>query len=330
MNLALPALVLLYLALPGFLIVKASRGRLAQGSNEPVVNLSAMTVGFVMAMLLAPALHLLWICLVEVFTRYTIDLSTVGYLLAGAYQNTDRFNEAIADATRHPLAVLIYFATLCLFAVVLGRWLHVWVIDYKLDRKVSWLRFNNEWHYLFSAPQAEAEDKAKYEHGTRVAVTIKQGETVYLYTGLLETYALTADGKLDRLVLIEPVYRRPLTSDPAFGEEEQQEQQEEQRGAEPDLGDVADRVGSKRYYKIPGDRFVAWARDITTLNVDYLYLVPLGDEVGQAADDAPDAAAAHADGHAGDADGGGQRRRVDDPAAPGVRPAEGAPPGGKA
>lgn len=252
MNLALPALVLLYLALPGFLIVKASRGRLAQGVNEPVVNLSAMTVGFVVALILAPALHLLWIFLVETFTPYRIDLSTVGYLLAGDYGEGDRFETAMAVTTRHPVAVLGYFGSLCLFAVLLGRWFHTKVIEHKLDQKVSWLRFNNDWHYLLTDPP----ESEGFNHATRVAVTVRQGDGVYVYTGFLETYSLTTDAKLDRIVLMEPVYRRPLTKDPAEGET------------------LADRDTSGRFYKIPGDRFVVWAKDITTLNVDYLYLIP--------------------------------------------------------
>jgi hypothetical protein len=233
---ALPAVVLLLLALPGFIFFYAYKGSL-RPQNDALISNVSMTMGWVLAFLGAIVAHAAWVplanwCLSLVGSPLQTDVDSVAYLLAGEYK--DGFQASAHSFTQHPYAVLIYFASLYTTAGGLGAWLHYLVRKFHWDTRIGFLRFNNQWHYLFSGIPDEPDID-----GVLVTVTCKHRDHTCLYAGVLETYDFTSEGQLEKIVLISAA-RASLTADPSFS-------------------------------PIAGDKFIVWFKDINTLNIDYLH-----------------------------------------------------------
>jgi hypothetical protein len=239
-SLALPAAILLLLALPGFLFVYAYKGRL-RPQNDALVSNASMTLGWIAGLLGAGLAHAIWVpladaCLKVVCKPIRVDLDAVAYLLAGEYK--EGFSTAAGAFTHYPYFVLIYFGSLYVTAAGLGALSHHVVRKYRWDRKFRLLKFNNKWYYLFS-PEAKIT-------GVVITATCQHKEHTSLYTGVLESYDFTAEGQLELLVLISAARAQLLPSStipPVFT-------------------------------PIAGDCLLLWCRDINTLNIDYLYPKP--------------------------------------------------------
>lgn len=250
MSLALSVLVLFFLALPGFLFLAAFRGKFVRAADAPVVDLGQIDAGLLWAFVFAPIAHACWIPVCSLFSTVSVNYECLTYLIAGEFEKDGAIANISAGVFGHGWHVIAYFASLYAASIAAGGLIHHLLITrMKLDAKMTALRFDNEWHYLLSDPSVREEAQA-----VRATVTVRTGNEVILYTGILDSYSVNSSGNLQYLVLAEPVFRRPLSSD---------------RSNPSD----ADPATSSRFYKIEGDRFIVWDRDITSLNVDFFYLV---------------------------------------------------------
>lgn len=247
MNLALPAVLLLALILPGLILVSGYQGRFGSSfKGQRVVDLGPMSVDWFAALAMSPLLHWCWIEISEAVSSLRVDLRAVVVLLSGT-NDAGMMSGAIAAAADHWGAVTLYFTTLYATAAVVGVGLHQLVRWSEFDRKVGFLRLNNEWHYLFSG---ELHDSDPRPDGALVTAAVESEAGAYLYAGLLASFSYGRDGDLSKIELSGAVRRR-LRADRAQGEEQQP------------LGE------DKRWYPIEGQRLVLWRADIKTLNVRY-------------------------------------------------------------
>jgi len=144
-------------------------------------------------------------------------------------------------------------------ALVVGGTLHGIVRFCQLDLRWERLRFNNEWHYLFSGEAWLYEtDQATDIDFVFVSVVVEQGDDSILYWGLLSDYVFDRTGALDKIVLTD-AQRRFLG-----GESDRDREPSEEETQEIDLP-----LSSDRYYSIRGEYFVIEYEGVQTLNVEY-------------------------------------------------------------
>ena len=234
MSLALPAALLLILALPGFIFVYSYRGSL-RPQNDVMVSSESMSLGWILGLIGAVVSHAVWVPLANGILHFSgsdlsADIDSIAYLLAGEYK--EGFDTHVQPLIQHPYLALCYFGSLYLVAGLAGTLLHNRVRALDLDRKYAILRFDNPWHYLFF-PTADSI--------AVITVTCQHKDYTCLYAGILQSYQCTSSGELDRLVLLNAA-RAQLQ---------------------------ANTVVSPMFTEILGDKFLIWCRDINTLNIEY-------------------------------------------------------------
>lgn len=243
MNVALPALIVFLLLLPGFIF----RSRLKRVERT---SLDYSPFGHIVAeaVMWAVAAHLVWIGFVHLLS-YRIEASVVfGLLGSDPGAQTKAAQQVAGEFT----AVSAYFVTL-LFASYavpsIGRTL---VERYRLDRESSpfsrFFRFHGApWYYLLTSADFDEGDEPDF---IVISAIVDVAGAAVLYVGVLDEFFVDLDGRLDRLVL-QGVSRRPISSDKPGAREEEQ-------GA--------------RFYEIEGDYFVLRYSEAITLNVQYVRL----------------------------------------------------------
>ena len=254
MNLALPALVVFLLLLPGFI----ARSRIKRVER---LSLDYSPFGQVVteAVVWAGALHLLWVSAMHRLTAWTLRPDIALELLSTDATAQARALHAVAAETP---AVVAYFATLLVFAH-LGpsavRALVSWRRLDRIDSRLSpWLRFSGApWYYLLSGADFRREDAPDF---IAISAIVDIAGEPFLYTGILDDYFLDPEGQLDRLVL-QQVMRRPLARDKAEG------------SADP---------GLERFYAVDGDYFVLRYAEAITLNVEYIRVTARDPQSAQA------------------------------------------------
>jgi len=250
-NFALPAITLLLLLLPGILAVQGFLGRIGRKTSDPVGQAGITWAGLV-ALLIAPVIHLGLTAVLHVFNAPPPDLHATFVLLSGQFGDNGEFTRTINALIGSPWQVTFYFVVASLLGLVLGWMAQRFVRSMQLDRTFSAFRFASDWHYLF---EGEIRSDLPRPDFVVVAVTVEHAGQVYLYVGVLRHYAVDRQGELARLHM-NSVVRRPIGGDRQHGQEQQQ----------------PDRRG--RFYPITGDELVIVFRDVRTLNVRYMYLKP--------------------------------------------------------
>lgn len=255
MEFAVSAIFLLILLLPGFILQTAYTKGFWRW-NSPTSNRS-LTEQVPVGIVFATVLHAAWISLAAVF-GFAIDFGAVFMLLTGNYGHDDvHFDRAIAQLTNNPSRIFLYFATLDLVAAAVGYVSHFAVRQLRLDRRTRMLRFNNHWFYLLSGEIAQFQELTNIEEdidGILLTTVIHHSEADYLYRGLLTDFFFDKEGNLDRVYLTLSERRR-LSDD-------RKDQEVESSAAE------------ERYYDIEGDYLVLKYSEMTTINVDYFFLIP--------------------------------------------------------
>jgi hypothetical protein len=250
-NFALPAITLLLLLLPGILAVQGFLGRIGRKTSDPVGQAGITWAGLV-ALLIAPVIHLTLTSLLGVFGAPPPDLHATFVLLSGQFDNQGEFARTISALIGSPWHVTLYFVTASLAGLMLGWMAQRFVRTTQLDRTFSAFRFASDWHYLF---EGEIRHDLPRPDFVVVAATVEHAGQSYLYVGVLRHYAVDRQGELARLHM-NSVVRRPIGEDRPPGQEQQ----------------MPDRTG--RFYPITGDELVIVFRDVRTLNVRYMYLKP--------------------------------------------------------
>lgn len=250
MNLALPAVVIFALLLPGFIF----RSRLKRVERTSL-DYSPFGTVVAEAVFFAACLHALWLIAAALLLGLRLDLAILLSLLAPSPAPT----EAIRSIAAHPAWLEVYFATLLAAAYGLPTLLRRGVTRWRLDRWGHWMspaaRFHEApWYYLLTGADFPADELPDY---IRVTAVVDVGKGAVLYRGTLEEWFVNPDdGQLDRIVL-SAASRRPFERDKPL----------EESTEEP-----------LRFYPIDGDYFVLRYAHMLSLNVQYVRITEQADE----------------------------------------------------
>ncbi|MGF6537280.1 DUF6338 family protein [Paraburkholderia youngii] len=249
MNVAFPAVFLFLVVLPGFLFRQFfQRNEVRTFDHTPFssVVLKALLCAAFFNAVVALGVHAF---------GYEIELGDVIRLLVGGASALSDLNGRLAWLNAHPEAGAGYFALTSAVAFAAALVWRAAVQGWELDRVgnpfARFARGDAPWYYLFSGLDHPKEDAID---GATVAAVVEFKEGPYLYTGVLDSYEVSADGQLDRLFLVQ-AQRRELGKDREYDSENNKY--------------VEDKT---RFYPIAGDVFVLRYEEIKTLNVTYFSL----------------------------------------------------------
>ena len=213
----------------------------------------------------AAVLHLIWCVLVSILGLGKPDLRSVLVLLVGGGAGrSEDLRLAITATVESPLRVVGYFLSILIFSGLVGLLAHIAVRRWRLDRKTKVLRFRNEWHYLLSGEVLEFSEFQPPQHegnvdGVYLSAIIKHGKNDVLYRGIVADWLLDSNGDLDR-ILLRMAHRRKLEDD-------------REPGQARNIGDL-NYKDDPRYYDIEGRFFVIRYQELTTVNIEYVFVVP--------------------------------------------------------
>lgn len=137
-----------------------------------------------------------------------VRLDVLGELLLGAKE--DRTVRDGFELLRQQLGlVLTYYLGLLAMGALAGWGTRAFVRWRKFDRRYTWLRYDNQWHYLLTGEILETPDlqpavglaDASLIDFVFVDVLVKLEKGNMLYSGILVDYELGADGGLRTLYL---------------------------------------------------------------------------------------------------------------------------------
>lgn len=244
MNVALPALIIFFVLLPGFIFrIRFKRVERTSLDFSPFGRIAAGAV------ISAAVAHLAWLTLSCLLFGQRFEPLVLMQLLSSAPASQIEAAAAVANDFDW---IAAYFVTL-LFASFAVPMLLRWAITkYRLDRASSplrpMLRFHEApWYYLLTGADFEEDEAPDF---VIVAAIIEVGKEAMLYTGVLDNFYFDSEGQLDRLVL-QGVARRSLARDKSAADEAQE---------------------ADRFYQVDGDSFVLRYSEMITLNVQYVHL----------------------------------------------------------
>jgi hypothetical protein len=256
MEFAASAIFLLVLLLPGFILQTAYTKGFWRW-NSPTSNRS-LSEQIPAGIVLAGVLHVLW-CSVATALGYKINLTAIFMILTGTYGRDEaNFDRAISWLTNNASRISFYFASLYLFAASLGYVLHFAVRRLRLDKTTRIFRFNNHWFYLLSGEIAQFADSPiqidDEIDGIWLTTVVHHSDADYVYKGVVTDFFYDREGNLDRVYLVVAA-RRKLADD---------------RKDEP----IGSPESEARYYPIEGDYLVLRYAEMSTINIDYFFVVP--------------------------------------------------------
>lgn len=208
MNIAIQALVIFSLALPGIILRKTYWAG-GEGLKEGRPTLAEEVV---YSFVLACGLHAVWAWLAHV-VDWPVDLEAVTLLLLGQYgPDSTHLPRVLGALTSHPYRILIYFASIYAVAYGLGR-LSRWLV-----RRSDWKNLLPRPHYWHSLLNPDGVD---YDL-VFVSFVVDTSAGSFLYVGALEGYYFKRGTNDLDLLVINVAMRRKLGDEPA-GTEERQE-----------------------------------------------------------------------------------------------------------
>lgn len=259
MNVALPALIVFFLLLPGFIF----RTNLKRAERT---SLDFSPFGHVVAeaMLWTLVLHLAWLGVSHVVFRHDFQPVVLLKLLSSAPAVQA---DAIEAVGREFDWIAAYFATLVIVSFALPLGIRHIISRYRLDRAdapfSAIFRFHRApWYYLLTGADFIADEEPDFIF---VSAIVEVGKDAVLYVGMLDEFYVDTEGQLDRLVL-QNVVRRPMSADKVRGDEDAS-------------------AAANRFYDVDGDSFVLRYSEAITLNIQYARLRPESDTVPAEAKD---------------------------------------------
>ena len=222
MSIALPALVITLLILPGILLSYSYR----KGFSRSPIRLGTLQDEIGRGVLWAIPVNVIAFTLVDMLPLADIDLYAVLWLLTG-FEGADEYDRLnfVNAVVSYPVQILMYLFSVNLFGMLSGYGLHRLVRYFRLDLKYMPLRFQNEWHYLFSGEarffdvQSNDISRQSVREGlkeidfTFVTMAVELGRDLYLYRGILTDYYFERGGHLDKIVIAAPQRLRVSTGD---------------------------------------------------------------------------------------------------------------------
>ena len=282
MNLALPALVVFAIFLPGIIYRRnstlAGPFRRERSFADEVLDAAVATA----------VVHLPLIAVISLTHPFGlhVNLRAVATLLINKPPNAVAANETIGALVNNPTAIAVYFLTACGFAKALARCHRAWILSGDGPETLLPTQFQDEpnarrwaeWEGLFAVDGMTGEPKqqsrsARFLHCARlvlggaqpqttsdvialVAVVVEFGREPFLYLGLLEGVRFADDGTLDRIELAN-AYRRKLEDE--VSPEEQRNQPPREFRDDPLEG----------FYRVTGRRLILRSDEFKTMNIDY-------------------------------------------------------------
>lgn len=203
--------IFFFLIIPGFI----ARRFYCNGEFSKQVSWNNNTFSNILSSLLAGViLSLIFIFLFNLISSTSINVDSVlakfdSYFISieTAKNKSALFEGFSNNFYKYYLPFLfgIYF-----FAAMVGFFLSRVVQIFGLDTKIKFLRFNNNWHYLFTGKILKFK-KVDHDHNLRLKVKYTyldilvqdKGENSTLYSGLFADYDLSSDNvnKLDKIYL---------------------------------------------------------------------------------------------------------------------------------
>ncbi|MBZ2206676.1 hypothetical protein [Massilia soli] len=245
MNVALPALIVFIILLPGFIF----RSGLKRAERTSV-DFSPFGRAVAESVVWAVLIHLALLSLSSAVFARQFEPTILMNLLSSApviqAQAVQLVGAEFASIARYIVFVLLLsHAIPIVVRTAISR--------FRLDRDSAAFsaifRFHDApWYYLLTGA-----DFAEDEQPDMVIVSaiVEVAKEAVLYVGVLDDFYFDSEGQLDRLIL-QKVSRRPLASDKPL-----------------------DGNGSDRFYPIDGDNFVLRYSEAITLNVQYVKLTAL-------------------------------------------------------
>ncbi|MDB5774172.1 MAG: hypothetical protein JWP38_305 [Herbaspirillum sp.] len=253
MYVALPAVVIFLILLPGFLF-RSKFKRVEQTS----LDYSPFGQVVLEAASWAAVLHAVWLTAAWWLFDSYCDLGTLLRLLSADPRSQ---NAAIANIADHANSVTEYFGSMVVGAYLIPAGLRFLITSSRLDRHGAlcgrFFRFNKApWYYLLTGADFTKEEQPDLIY---VSAIVNVAGNAVLYRGILDEFFVEPDGKLDRMVL-QDVTRRPISADKGVS-----------GSLEADL--------DSRFYGIDGDYFVLRYSEAITLNIQYIKYLPAEDDV---------------------------------------------------
>jgi hypothetical protein len=248
MSLVFGSLFLFILISPGLLY----RFAYLQGAYGKLTFKVSAVEEFFWALVPAFFFQIVSILVIEKIFGYRVRLDLIYQLITGK----DSIDFLFLDKNLFPF--LLYITGLIILSIFCGVLTRKFVRKYQLDLKFKFLRFGNEWHYLFSGEIFYQTRKINPDtiFFIQVDVVMSSSEGDMIYSGTLEDFYLSKDNGLDRIYL-RNVYRRSLKNDLSSDK--------------PNVG-YLNRIEDERYYAMPGDLFVITYNRIVNLNITYITL----------------------------------------------------------
>ncbi|MGF1483119.1 MAG: hypothetical protein ACFBZ8_02015 [Opitutales bacterium] len=282
MSVALSALILILLLLPGFafrvgLFLQTWRGSLR---TRTFAEEAAIAVSF------AAAIHAIGAEVASLLGQ-PVDWQIWLLLVGWADADADQIGTVASQIERHGTSVVAYLLFQVIVGAIAGSLAFRLIRVLRLDLCFDTFRLLGPWDYLFRGEYYSLVDntftfreklqiwfqlarnrfKIQRPEFVWIAAVVPQGQRDYLYFGLLQNFYFTGQGQIDKLILAM-AFRRPLSEDASDDLPAQaladistvpQEALEAPQAFFPD----------ERFYPITGDFFILRGTELRTLNVRY-------------------------------------------------------------
>lgn len=258
MNLALPALVVFLILLPGFLF----RSRF---KHVELTSLDYSPFGEVVveATTWSAILHAIWILISQKVFGNHFDIAILLSLISA---NQVAQAAAITAISTVANQVELYFASIICGAYVLAAVVRRMIEKFRWDRaglfSAQFLRFHKApWYYLLTGADFAEDQQPDFIY---ISALVDVAGNAVLYKGILDEFFVNAEGVLDRLVL-QDVLRRPISADKT-------DKPELDIADDDALSTSAQDTPLARFYPVDGDYFVLRYSEAITLNIQYIKL----------------------------------------------------------
>ncbi len=200
MNIAIVSLAIFLIVSPAII---ARRTYFTKEFSKSFTNKNTLQEIF-SAIFLAGVLHSIWISVVELI-GYKIDFDILFKLLFNPNAIIDYGNITI-----NIYKIILYFISLTVVSAIFSYLFRNLVRVKKWDRTTNFLRYDNNWYYLFSG---EVLDIKKYSDDKissddidirLVDVLAKSNDNEVIYRGILIDYQLDKNNSVEYIVLSNP------------------------------------------------------------------------------------------------------------------------------
>jgi hypothetical protein len=196
MSVAFSAVLIFLIFVPGFILRRVYL-------SYPFSRKYAISSPFddIAAIVLAIVLQAAMCGLVTLVSSYRVDLPLLGALIIGTHSDALQ-SFALRDVQNHLGAITAYNLSLWAIAGAAGFLARGVVLKFELDRKFTFLRFNNDWYYLLMGREWGLKEGADFDL-VWIDALVKAGTSQVIYSGTLHSFFLAKDGGLDSICITD-------------------------------------------------------------------------------------------------------------------------------